>query len=263
MMKEVDFDTYMERIDSRRSRSISIDYLRELHRRHVLSIPFEALDVYFKKPIHLDIKSIYEKVVNRNRGGYCYELNYLFYALLTHLGFHCYPVSSRIYNEEILGPDFDHMSIVVEMDDVWLVDVGYGDLFLEPLKLFSTSIQEDRFKNYKIEGAAEDLYLLTESFKDNSSFIKKYLIDIKPRKIDEFLEQNIVKQNDKGSYFVKNRICTVATPEGRKTIFNNVYKVSAGDLKKEILIENENQLHAILKREFNIEVEINGTGYRT
>ncbi len=254
-MKHMNFNKYMERIGFKGNQSISIRCLSELHRKHVMSIPFEAMDVYFRIPIQLELKAIYDKVVVKNRGGYCYELNYLFYALLSHIGFNCYPVSVRIYNEENLGPDFDHMSIIVEMEDRWLVDVGYGDLFVEPIKLSAGLIQEDLFKNYKIEKVHSGNFLLTESLKNSNTFIKRYMIDMQPRKIDEFLVQNKVKQKDRDSFFVKNRICTIATQDGRKTILNNEYKRTSSNQIEKMYIDDEKQLLRLLKTEFNIELQ--------
>ncbi len=138
-----------------------------------MAIPFEALDVRFKNAIDLNLTNIYNKVVLQKRGGYCYELNFLFHSLLAQIGFESSLVSSRIYDNKNYGPEFDHMSIVVRLQELWLVDVGYGDLIIEPLKIAPQVIQEDYFKIYKIEEIDENKYLLTESLKGKANFTKK------------------------------------------------------------------------------------------
>ncbi len=128
---------YLDRIGVEREK-ISIDEISlwELHEKHLLSIPFEDLDIHSNIPIILNINSIFDKVVRGNRGGFCYELNYLFCNLLREIGFEAHFISSRIYSDKgILGPEFDHMSIVVTLKDKWLLDVGYGDLFIRPVKI--------------------------------------------------------------------------------------------------------------------------------
>ena len=146
----------------------TISTLRRLHRCHVMSIPFEDLDIHLDRSILLDLKHIYDKVVLQKRGGYCYELNYLFNWLLREIGFRSNLISARIYDGDQLGPEYDHMAIHIELDGSWLVDVGYGDLFIEPLRIRENVIQQDQFKDYRIIKKSDSNYELQESLRDKN-----------------------------------------------------------------------------------------------
>lgn len=225
----LDYKKYLRRIGCTHQISPSLDWLRALHRCHVMTIPFEGIDIQLGKTIGLTLESVYHKVIEKGRGGYCYELNYLFHNLLIALGFNSRMVSAKIFENGTFGPDFDHMSLVVELDDTWLVDVGYGDLFIEPLKVTSTKVQMDQFKDYRIQKLGKNTYVLTESLKGSSNFLPRYKFDLYRRDINEFCDQNHFKQSSADSYFVKNLICTLPTENGRKTLLNDVFKTRIGD----------------------------------
>lgn len=228
--------------------------LKELHKCHVLSVPFEDLDIHLNRPINLDLESIYEKVILKNRGGFCYELNFLFYSFLKEIGFDCDFISSRIYDENgKLGPDFDHMSIIVKLSNKWLLDVGYGDLFIEPIKIIDGFSKKDWFKIYRIDKVNKSRYLLSES-RNGKEFKKRYEFDETPRRIEEFYDQCEFKQTSEESYFVRNRICTIPTERGRTTLLNNLQIKRIDESREEFEIKTEAVFHQILKEEFGIKI---------
>ena len=76
------------------------------------------------------------KIVNEKRGGFCYELNGAFAALLRALRFRVTLLSGRVARQDgSYGPEFDHLTLRVDLEEPWLADVGFGDCFLEPLRL--------------------------------------------------------------------------------------------------------------------------------
>src|SRR5690348_5106627 len=112
---------YLERIGYRGSTRPSANLLRKLHRRHLLSIPFENLDIHIQRPIILSEAAFYNKIIKHRRGGFCYELNGSFAALLTKLGFNVSMLSSRVERKGgSFGPDFDHMTLLVQLEHQWL-----------------------------------------------------------------------------------------------------------------------------------------------
>lgn len=217
-----------------------------------MSIPFETIDVYVGHPITLNIGEIYKKVIDNKRGGYCYELNLLFHNLLTQVGFESNLISASIFNNGQFGPDCDHMAIIVKQNKLWLIDVGYGDLFIEPLLLEPHLPQKDYLKTYCFNVNEYGEFILSESLDDETGFKVKYKFENKPRAVEDFEEQNTWKQSSKESHFVKNKICTIPTKNGRKTIFNNKFKLKIDDKVLEIDIESEKQLREILEKEFFI-----------
>lgn len=226
----MEIERYLDRIGYEGELSADLKSLKALHRAHVFNVPFEDLDVQFQKPIHLDLPSIYEKVVIRRRGGYCYELNHLFHWLLLEIGYDSMMVSSRIFNGSNPGPEYDHMSLIVSLEESWLVDVGYGDLFIEPLVINPQMIQVDKFKQYKIVDNGSGSFLLNEALIDGDVFEHKYIFDSTARSIDDFAAQNEYKQHHPDSHFVSKMICTLPTEDGRKSIIDTQFKVRKGDV---------------------------------
>ena len=131
----MDVELYLQRINYRGSLVPNLDTLRSLHRAHMFSVPFENLDIHLGRTIVLDEELFYEKIVGRKRGGFCYELNGLFAALLRDIGYDVTTLSARVADGDSLGPDFDHMCLLVQFEARWLVDVGFGESFVEPLLL--------------------------------------------------------------------------------------------------------------------------------
>ncbi|WP_327373769.1 arylamine N-acetyltransferase family protein [Streptomyces sp. NBC_01216] len=134
---ELDLDAYLERIDYEGDLGPTADVLRALHRAHVAAIPFENLDVALGREVPLDVRSLQAKLVDRRRGGYCYEQNSLFAAVLERIGF---PVTGRGARNRTRGIALlpvTHAILVVTVDgEPWLVDTGFGQQgLLEPIPL--------------------------------------------------------------------------------------------------------------------------------
>jgi N-hydroxyarylamine O-acetyltransferase len=133
---------YLERIHYRGPLAPNAAALRELQVAHLLTVPFENLSIHSGEPIVLEDKDLYTKIVERRRGGFCYECNGLFAALLRALGFDVTMLSAEVANRDGgFSQPFDHMALLVNLEQRWLVDVGFGDSFLEPLLLDEKSEQ--------------------------------------------------------------------------------------------------------------------------
>ncbi len=132
----MDVQAYLDRIGYRGPLTPTAETLRALQVAHLLTVPFENLSIHSGQPIVLDDEALFEKVVVRRRGGFCYQLNGLFAALLRALGFHVTMISAgAAMPEGGFGPEFDHMALVVHLEERWLADVGFGDSFRDPLRL--------------------------------------------------------------------------------------------------------------------------------
>jgi N-hydroxyarylamine O-acetyltransferase len=204
--------------------------LASLHLEHVTRVPFDD-----------------------QRGGFCYELNLLFCELLFASGFRSRIIEARIFTEDgNLGPPFDHMSVLVEMDKKYLADVGFGDLFLRPLEI-REGIQSDGRSNFKIERQDDFRYLLSME-KEDRSFEKKYVFDLRPVNAEDFYGICVDKQTNSESYFVKNLVCTKPTTAGRVTIFNNSMIERRGNERVITKIEDDIHLQSVLRQRFDIEL---------
>src|SRR5260370_5575639 len=128
----MDPEAYLERIGYRGPTLPSLNVLRKLHRRHLLSIPFENLDISLHRPIVLSEAAFYDKIIKSHRGGFCYELNGSFALLLKRLGFNVSMLSSRVERKGgRFGPDFAHMTLLVQLKDPSLADAGFEDALTE------------------------------------------------------------------------------------------------------------------------------------
>ena len=229
------------------------EVLQEIHKNHVFEIPFENLDVYRKKVFSIDTASVYKKVIEGGRGGYCYELNSLLYTFLSEIGFTSRILSARIFTEDgSIGPLFDHMSVYVQTEREYLLDVGFGELFITPLEI-RPGVQFDGRHYFNIEKWGEDEFLLQMS-SNGIDYQKKYTFNLNPVRIEDFEAMNLDKQTNPESYFVKNLICTKPTAQGRLTIFNQKLVEKVGELREERPILSESHLHELLIEKFDIKI---------
>jgi N-hydroxyarylamine O-acetyltransferase len=241
-------EAYLKRIGFLGSHKPILSKLHKLHELHV------NLDIHLNKKIVLARNRIYKKVVEQMRGGFCYELNYLFSQLLKELGYSCKIISARIFNSQgKRGPMFDHMAILVRHQTNWLLDVGFGDLFLKPIALLKDQIQTDGLNFFKISKYNSSDYVLLMSA-DGVKFEKKYTFNVTPQSISHFKKICLDKQINSNSYFVKNLVCTKPTKVGRITVFNNKLIERKLLTKKETLINDNVELLEILKNRFNISI---------
>src|SRR5438046_10751117 len=128
----MDTKAYLERIGYRGRIRPGPDVLRELHRKHLLSIPFENLDIHLDRPIILTEKAFYDKIIREHPGGFCYVLNGLFATLLDELGFKVSMLAARVAREVGgVGADFDHMTLLVQREQPCPVYDRFGDPFLQ------------------------------------------------------------------------------------------------------------------------------------
>lgn len=166
-MNDLSVEKYLERIGIKKVDNPSLKFLAELQLAHLYSVPFEDLDIPDRAKIILDIERVYNKIIPTKRGGFCYEMNGLFHWLLTQLGFKVDMLSAKVYNhpKQELGPEFDHMTILVHLDKDYLVDVGFGDSFRIPIEMPDGECM-DISGRYKIFPVGRNIYEL-KRFEEN------------------------------------------------------------------------------------------------
>ena len=228
-----------------------VERLRGLQKAHLLSVPFENLDIHWKRPIVLDRALFYDKIVSARRGGFCYELNGLFETLLQELGFQTRLVSARVFNGKEHGPEFDHAAIIVSIEgEEYLVDVGFGAFTAEPL-LFVTDVeQRDATGTFLIRKREDEYFevLKRESGLWRSEYI---FLDI-ARNLSEFAEMCDFQQYAPESHFRKGKLCSIMTSTGRKTLTDKSFIITENKKKNERLLNSEHEFDALLSTEFGI-----------
>jgi N-hydroxyarylamine O-acetyltransferase len=213
----VDVDAYLARIGYRGSRDPTAATLRALHRAHMERVPFENLDIHAGRPIVLEEEALFDKIVRRRRGGFCYELNGLFSALLREMGFRVARLSAGVLNDDgTFGPDFDHMILRVDLGDRWLADVGFGDSFREPLRLDVRDHQVRDGRPYRVlhDGAAG----MMVAHWNRASAPPGYAFDFDAHLFVDYAEMCTFHQTSPDSPFTRKRVCSRATPTGRITL---------------------------------------------
>ena len=243
---------YLQRINYTGPLVPSAETLRLLQVAHLQTVPFENLSIHSGEPIILDDEALFEKIVRRRRGGFCYELNGLFAALLRALGFDVTMLSARVANAEgIFGPDFDHMTLLVTLTERWLVDVGFGDSFLEPLKLDEEGEQIQGHRAYRIVPENEYLTLMQRS--NDDEWRQQYRFTLRPYHYSDYAEMCRYHQTSPQSHFTKARICSRATPEGRISLSDLRFITTlAGGERQERILTNQEEYATILRDHFGV-----------
>ncbi|ROQ28689.1 arylamine N-acetyltransferase family protein [Gallaecimonas pentaromativorans] len=220
--------------------------LAELQLAHLYALPFENLDITFKRPIVLSHEAILAKLLDEHRGGFCYELNYGFYCLLLSLGFEATLIQARVFNPSgTPGTDFDHLLLKVkEGSKTLLADVGFGDSFLAPLTL-ATGEQQDRAGVFTLT-AQQGKWLMQREGK------AELLIDPTPRQLQAFQAMADWHQSAEASPFTRKSICSKATATGRISLSDNTLLVTKDKTRQQWPINNEGQYRQLLAEHFGI-----------
>ncbi|RED94108.1 arylamine N-acetyltransferase family protein [Marinoscillum furvescens] len=248
----IDTAKYLERIRVNHSPKLDLKYLKTLHRAHLLHIFFENLDIHYRQPIILHVGQLYEKVIVKKRGGFCYELNGLFYHLLANLGFNCRLGSAEVFQkDETFSPAFDHMVVFVEIEGKsYLCDVGFGELFSVP-KRISPDPQLDLTTYYRFEKDPDERWVLKKS-QDNSYYQTVYRFAFQPHELIEFIPRCEFHQKSSASHFTRQKLITVLTPEGRITLTDRKLILNLKGERTEHAIQNQDEFYTHLKDYFGI-----------
>ena len=247
----MDAGAYLKRIRYRGALDPTATVLTSLHRAHMLSVPFENLDILLGQEIELRPASFYDKIVRRGRGGFCYELNGLFAWLLEQLGFKVILLSARVYQGDRPGPEFDHMVLRIELEEPMIADVGFGDSFVEPL-LLGPAEQAQRGVTYRLTDS--DAGRILESRRQGDPWEPQYLFTLAPRRLEDYAAMCRHQQTSPDSSFTRKSICSRVTRDGRVTLANGRLIVTSGDHRQEREVEGEDEYRALLSEWFGIEL---------
>jgi N-hydroxyarylamine O-acetyltransferase len=252
----MNIDAYLKRIDYSGSLEPTAETLRALQVAHLKTVPFENLSIHAKEPIVLEENALFAKIVERRRGGYCYEANGLFAALLRALGFDVAMLAAGVAKKEGgFGPQFDHMTLIVTLAERWLSDVGFGDSFVEPLLLDSSEEQLQGSRSFRIVDDGDHLILMRRN--EGSDWQPQYRFTLQPYTFADYEETSMWHQTSPDSHFTQNRICSLATDDGRVTLTGMRLITTSGpqQLREERTLTEE-EYDRILHDQFGIVMKI-------
>jgi N-hydroxyarylamine O-acetyltransferase len=248
----LNIEAYLERINYHGQLVPTAETLRELQVAHLLAVPFENLSIHANEPIVLEDDALFTKIVKQRRGGFCYEANGLFAALLRALGFDVRMLSAEVADGEGgFGPAFDHMTLMVSLKERWLVDVGFGDSFREPLLLDERSEQVQGSRAFRLDTDGSHLILMQ---RDNGVEWKaQYRFTLQPYEYADYAEMCHYHQTSPQSHFTQARLCSRATIEGRVTLSEMRFiETSKKGGRQERILTSQEEYAAVLREQFGI-----------
>lgn len=236
----MDKHQYLKRLNATEKQP-TFENLSELQLLHLQNVPFENLDVIRNVPIYLNLQTIYEKVVERRRGGFCYELNGLFHSLLVALDYDVQLISATVLkpNGEWAKAD-THATLLVYLDQPYLVDVGFGAATPRiPVPLNGT-VTTPINESYKIEQQSKNTFDLIRQTEQQTRILYRFKTETK--ELIDFHEGCVFNQVSKESTFTHADIISLATEHGRITLQDHTLtKVDNGFTEKTILSAEEKE----------------------
>ena len=246
---------YLTRMNYSASVKPDAETLHGLQSAHLLSIPFENLDIGLNQPIQLSEEALWDKIILRKRGGFCYELNGLFARFLKQIGFDVTYLNARVFNREGKpGIDFDHLALLVKIPQEptrWLADVGFGDSFTEPLSFEMGNEQVQGLRSYRLEQTTKGYITWQKNY--DGTWERQYFFDLQPHNFpDEYEAACLYHQTSPKSSFTRASIISRATPEGRISLEDGSLIITTNGQREERLVPDREEYQALLKEHFGV-----------
>jgi N-hydroxyarylamine O-acetyltransferase len=198
-------DVYLNRIGLSAPVRPDLAGLEKLQRAHMSTVPFENLDVYARRAVRTDDDWTVTKVAERRRGGWCFELNGAFAALLTELGYEVKRLAATVLYGGA-SPIPTHLSVEVSLDRPYLVDVGFGDSFIRPLPLDSAGPHDGGTAKFGFWFEGNTTTLI--SYEDNGTLEPHYRFERKDHVPADFEEASSYLQTTPGLHWTQSRFAT-------------------------------------------------------
>ena len=248
-----DVDAYLERIGIAGTRELTPEFLDELINAHQHAVPFDNLDVYEKQLIpSLGVADLFDKIVKRKRGGYCFELNGLFGALLKSLGFTTRPAMARVLLRPIPYPLITHRANIVTIDGCeYLADVGFGG----PMANFAPLMEDgaartENDKTFTLHRV--DDYWWEVGYRGSKEQEARVLrVCAMPVGEEDFIPLSFYQAQNPESVFRLNRMANIKTADGAYDLRNTTYTEFHGSEKTVVEIDDAD-LDCLLEEKFGI-----------
>ncbi|MEU9099317.1 arylamine N-acetyltransferase [Streptomyces sp. NPDC048361] len=254
--QDVDLDAYFARIGYGGDASPTLDTLRALHRAHVTAIPFENLNAALGRAVPLDVKSLMDKLVGQARGGYCYEQNSLFAAVLERLGFTFAARGARVRRRDVswITP-VTHAVLVANVEgEPWLCDTGFGHQGpLEPVPLRDGAVVEQGGWAYGIKTEDDGIQVLRT--RRPGGWADLYAFTPQPLYPADFTVMNHYSSSHPQSRFVGQVVVQRAAPGVRLALVRDEFTTSRTDGTMDWRSVSPDELGRLLSEAFDIVME--------
>jgi N-hydroxyarylamine O-acetyltransferase len=253
MMPVVDVSQYLERIGFDAPISVDLPTLAALQRTHLSAVAFENLDVFGEIAVRTDLDWSLDKIVRQRRGGWCFEVNGAFSALLRAIGF-----DVRLLGAAVLldGPNelIDHLTLEVTLDQSYLVDVGFGENFISPLELNRPGSQDGGSGTFELIGSAQGLTLTRHD--EDGVPTPQYRFKRVDRSLEDFDGASLRLRSDPNLHWRQKPFATRLLDGGpdRVTLLSDRIKVTV-DGETTVTSVDADKWHDVLLTEFDMVVE--------
>ncbi|MGX7002000.1 arylamine N-acetyltransferase family protein [Caballeronia sp. KNU42] len=256
---------YFDRIGYRGSQQATSETLHALHRLHPQVIAFENLDPLLGRTPRLDLASVFAKLISARRGGYCYEHNLLFRAVLDTLGFATTGLAARVmWNSPAVLPPRTHMILLVETaNETWLADVGFGSMTLTAPLLFDTGREQvTPHEPFRLDLIERGDFLLQVKLGDAWKPI--YRFDLEPQFPADYAMANHYVSTYPESIFVNHLIVARVMPGERHTLLDTTL-TQRGNTASIRELASAEELRGVLQDTFGLALadSDSGTGRET
>lgn len=244
---------YCERIGYEGELKADENTLHLLMRHQLMTVPFENLGVQAGKVVSLIPEEIFEKIIDRNRGGYCYEVNGLFAMALEALGIEYQFVAARPMFYPVKRPK-THMAIIATVEGKqWLCDLGFGSYGIrEPIDLAQAGrrIEQDH-DVFMLEKSDAGEYLLKAYVE--GAWANQYAFDLHSWEWIDFAPANYLNSTHPDAIFVQKRLVIIQNLAGRTVLLGNSLKTIQNGLVNKIEVEDA-QVKGVLETCFDLKV---------
>lgn len=244
---------YLNRIGFKGTLDGSFKTLSDLQECHLHKVPYENFDILRNIPLSLETSDLFDKIIVRGRGGYCFELNVLFGWLLRQLDYPVTDLFARFWRDETnTPPKRRHHVLIVEVEgDAYLCDVGVGGIVpRRPIQVIEKLEHHQGDECYRLEKAPIYGWVLSEYKNGHWSWIYSFTED--PQLAKDYIMASYWCENAPDSIFRKQPMVAIRTPEGRNTMAGNEFRIFKGSNVEVITPTSKEAYDKALQRFFGI-----------
>ena len=236
---------YVARVGYDGSLAPTVETLRALHRAHLTAIPYENLDIHLGRTLTLDRQAAFAKLVDDQRGGWCFEMNGTFGWVLESIGFDVRYVAGAVRRADRGARALDsHLVLIVTVDRPYMVDVGFGDGFFEPLPL-----EPGRYRQHSLTfGVSRDGEWWRVHNHEHGG-AESYDFTLEPRSLESFADKCHELQTAADSSFVRATVCGRYERHGLVVLRGAVLReVKDGDLTVRVIADADDYGRVLVER---------------
>lgn len=252
-----DIDRYLNRLGIQHAIGVNEKSLFDIQTQQLKSLTFENIDCLLDRDISTDPIYLQKKMIENDRGGYCFELNQILLNALIEIGFNVRPLLSRVmYRGTGINPKTHILLLATLNNKKFLVDAGFGGPGLfSPMPFELNRVEQQVHGQFKIEADQEFSFILKKLNSETGEWARVFAFTedlVYPADLEM---SNFYTSKVPTSHFRHNLIAALFTNEGRYTLLNRRFSFVKNNGQAEVQeIETEKELLQILTSQFRLKV---------